>query len=262
MDLPESPELDSELRQLRTWTCMLDELQHTAAIVQMLQETSLAQVRFLMEMLRQREVEFSIIHDLTSEDSPLPSEWVERRQSSSPSNTTITDTSAACSCSDSLAPFNDTIHMPVSRSSTLLSPPPGFPAPILSPPSIPKSQCTNQKFAFSDKTKAKIQTDSQIQLVRLTTFASRPFRIHKKRPRKIPHFPRDESDPRWLLNWLHSLRLHKYAPSLQGLSPDGLLELSEDELIERGIGSIGARKKLIVAFEEAKQQIAEARKSD
>ncbi|KAH7327305.1 hypothetical protein BKA65DRAFT_510341 [Rhexocercosporidium sp. MPI-PUGE-AT-0058] len=84
--------------------------------------------------------------------------------------------------------------------------------------------------------------------------------MDKKRPGKIPHYTTDESDPRWLLNWLHSLRLHKYAPSLQGLTPSTLLELNEDELLERGIDSIGARKKLIVAFEEAKKQIGEERK--
>lgn len=97
----------------------------------------------------------------------------------------------------------------------------------------------------------------------------------------MPHYPRDESDPKWLLKWLHSLRLHKYAPSLKDLTPGALLELAEDELIEKGIGSIGARKKLIVvrqdciasdlgtyrtlilysqAFEEARKQISEDEK--
>ena len=66
MDVPELPDLDGELRQLKAWTCMLDELQHTAAIVQMIQETTLPQVRFLMETLRQREIALNLVHDLTA----------------------------------------------------------------------------------------------------------------------------------------------------------------------------------------------------
>lgn len=66
MDLLESPEIEFELRQLKKWTCMLDDLQLTTAIVQMVQETSFAQVRFLMDVLKQREIEYTILQGPSS----------------------------------------------------------------------------------------------------------------------------------------------------------------------------------------------------
>lgn len=106
----------------------------------------------------------------------------------------------------------------------------------------------SKEFDHKTRSKTNATTETQLNLIRLTTFASHRPKTRKKRSRKISHFPRDVSGPRWLLNWLHSLRLHKYASYLRGLSPSALLELDEDELIERGIGSIRARMKLIVVY--------------
>lgn len=56
----------------------------------------------------------------------------------------------------------------------------------------------------------------------------------------------DGKDPKWLSKWLHTLRLHKYAKNLQGLTPKELLDLREEDVIERGVDRVGARNKLIL----------------
>lgn len=49
--------MENELKALRTWSSMLSEAQHTAAIYQLIQETTLAEVRFLLQALKLRETE-------------------------------------------------------------------------------------------------------------------------------------------------------------------------------------------------------------
>jgi hypothetical protein len=49
--------MENELKALRTWSSMLSEAQHTTAIYQLIQETTLAQVHFLLQALKLRETE-------------------------------------------------------------------------------------------------------------------------------------------------------------------------------------------------------------
>ncbi len=91
----------------------------------------------------------------------------------------------------------------------------------------------------------------QLNLVRLTLAPeySPPATLPKRVPpreRKIPKYPIDATDSSYLGKWLHTLRLHKYEGNLQGLTPRELLELDEEELMRRGVDTVGARKKLLV----------------
>lgn len=60
--------------------------------------------------------------------------------------------------------------------------------------------------------------------------------------------PEDPTDPTLLQdipNWLRALRLHKYTDNLQDLNWQDLVNLSDDQLVARGVTTIGARRKLL-----------------
>lgn len=52
--------------------------------------------------------------------------------------------------------------------------------------------------------------------------------------------------------WLKLLRLHKYTDCLKGLHWKTLIELSDEQLEERGVKALGARRKLLKAFDAVK----------
>ncbi|KAK9368562.1 hypothetical protein V1509DRAFT_73517 [Lipomyces kononenkoae] len=49
--------------------------------------------------------------------------------------------------------------------------------------------------------------------------------------------------------WLRSLRLHKYTDNLKDLKWEDLVQLSEDQLVGRGVSALGARRKMLKVFE-------------
>jgi len=58
--------------------------------------------------------------------------------------------------------------------------------------------------------------------------------------------------------WLRSLRLHKYTPIFESMSWKEMVILNDDELTQKGVAALGARRKLLKVFamvqEEAKKQ--------
>jgi len=58
--------------------------------------------------------------------------------------------------------------------------------------------------------------------------------------------------------WLRSLRLHKYTPIFESMSWKDMVVLNDDELTQKGVAALGARRKLLKVFamvqEEAKRQ--------
>ncbi|KAK9248338.1 hypothetical protein V1506DRAFT_529665 [Lipomyces tetrasporus] len=48
--------------------------------------------------------------------------------------------------------------------------------------------------------------------------------------------------------WLRSLRLHKYTENLKDLKWEDLVQLSEDQLVDRGVSALGARRKMLKIF--------------
>jgi len=58
--------------------------------------------------------------------------------------------------------------------------------------------------------------------------------------------------------WLRSLRLHKYTPIFESMSWKDMVVLNDDELTQKGVAALGARRKLLKVFamvqEEAKKQ--------
>lgn len=61
----------------------------------------------------------------------------------------------------------------------------------------------------------------------------------------MPVFPHNSQDPKWVAKWLRALRLHKYEKCLMGLSPAQVSRLSDEELQELGVDTVGARGKLL-----------------
>ncbi|PBP27631.1 protein VTS1 [Diplocarpon rosae] len=277
LGLPEISELEHELKELRKWTCMLNELQHTAVIVQMIQETSVSQIRVLMEAMILREAELTDVEPLTAGYSPSSTHSVDSGVWHSPGSVSSTTTRTTVSSNRSISRSPTRIHIPVAhhknkapvcQSSHEAIPSPQcklFPTSLRSRAagSCPSAPCptTSPSTAVQEPARDdEAQTNAQLDLIRLTTGLPLTGRLTLRRRRKAPAYPRDERDPRWLFNWLYELRLHKYLPKLQGLTPRDLLELEGKEvvLIERGIASVGARRKLLRSLREANEQIRES----
>lgn len=61
----------------------------------------------------------------------------------------------------------------------------------------------------------------------------------------MPIFPHNSKDPRWLPKWLRALRLHKYEKCLAGMSPEEVAKLTEKDMEELGVDTVGARTKMV-----------------
>lgn len=57
--------------------------------------------------------------------------------------------------------------------------------------------------------------------------------------------------------WLRQLRLHKYTDELKSIKWQDLVKLDDDGLQEKGISALGARRKLLKAFEVVNQAVAD-----
>jgi hypothetical protein len=49
--------------------------------------------------------------------------------------------------------------------------------------------------------------------------------------------------------WLRTLRLHKYADAFEGLSWQEVVQMTDDDMTQAGVNTIGARRKLLKVFE-------------
>ena len=74
---------------------------------------------------------------------------------------------------------------------------------------------------------------------------------------KPPENPADPSLLQDIPSWLRSLRLHKYTDNLKDLKWTELIELTEDDLENRGVNALGARRKMLKAFEQVKGRSTE-----
>ncbi|KAK9356607.1 hypothetical protein V1523DRAFT_342462 [Lipomyces doorenjongii] len=54
-------------------------------------------------------------------------------------------------------------------------------------------------------------------------------------------------------SWLRSLRLHKYTDNLKDLIWEDLVQLSEEQLVKRGVSALGARRKMLKVFEVVRE---------
>ena len=74
----------------------------------------------------------------------------------------------------------------------------------------------------------------------------------------------DPTDPA-LLNdvpaWLRSLRLHKYTDNLKSIPWQELIEMTDSELEQMGVGALGARRKLLKTFDMVKERLCETSES-
>ncbi|KAI8343505.1 hypothetical protein BC941DRAFT_411575 [Chlamydoabsidia padenii] len=53
--------------------------------------------------------------------------------------------------------------------------------------------------------------------------------------------------------WLKSLRLHKYTHLFETMTWQAIISLTNDELVEKGVATLGARRKLLKVFDQVKQ---------
>lgn len=58
-------------------------------------------------------------------------------------------------------------------------------------------------------------------------------------------------------NWLRSLRLHKYGHAFIGLDWKQVIRMSDQDMIDAGVNTIGARRKLLKVFENVQRHCLE-----
>ena len=55
--------------------------------------------------------------------------------------------------------------------------------------------------------------------------------------------------------WLRCLRLHKYTPIFQGMDWR-VVRLSDEELSNRGVSALGARRKMLKVFDSVRKKMS------
>ena len=70
--------------------------------------------------------------------------------------------------------------------------------------------------------------------------------------------PDEEVDPALLEDvpsWLRSLRLHKYTPNFEGMTWRQMVVMNEQQLEEKGVAALGARRKMLKTFEHVRNKM-------
>ncbi|KAL7269035.1 Flap-structured DNA-binding and RNA-binding protein, partial [Rhizina undulata] len=78
----------------------------------------------------------------------------------------------------------------------------------------------------------------------------------------ISQLPEDPTNPLLFAHisiWLKNLRMHKYYNGLMDLDFEGLVMLDDEALQSRGVNALGARNKLLKAFQQVREAKAEGR---
>ena len=57
--------------------------------------------------------------------------------------------------------------------------------------------------------------------------------------------------------WLRSLRLHKYGHAFIGLDWKQVVRMSDQDMVDAGVNTIGARRKLLKVFENVQRHCIE-----
>ncbi|KAF8923106.1 Flap-structured DNA-binding and RNA-binding protein, partial [Haplosporangium bisporale] len=55
--------------------------------------------------------------------------------------------------------------------------------------------------------------------------------------------------------WLRSLRLHKYNSIFEGMNWREIVNLSDGDLINKGVAALGARRKMLKVFEQVRKEM-------
>ncbi|KAH6559764.1 hypothetical protein BASA50_000787 [Batrachochytrium salamandrivorans] len=77
---------------------------------------------------------------------------------------------------------------------------------------------------------------------------------HHKEKGKIPESV-DLEAIKDIPSWLRSLRLHKYTPIFENDNWRAMILLSEEDLIQRGVAALGARRKMMKVFELVRKEL-------
>ncbi|ORX99247.1 hypothetical protein K493DRAFT_313285 [Basidiobolus meristosporus CBS 931.73] len=54
--------------------------------------------------------------------------------------------------------------------------------------------------------------------------------------------------------WLRSLRLHKYTPLFEGMKWQDIIQLNDEQLTQKGVAALGARRKMLKVFDAIKEE--------
>ncbi|KAJ9072142.1 Flap-structured DNA-binding and RNA-binding protein [Entomophthora muscae] len=107
---------------------------------------------------------------------------------------------------------------------------------------------------FKEKQKRRSYGDHDIfpQAAR-GMFSSLPstFKKHLMKPQNKVDFEILQDVPAWL----RSLRLHKYTDVFEGMVWQDIIKMNDEELIQKGISALGARRKMLKHFELIKQEL-------
>jgi hypothetical protein len=57
--------------------------------------------------------------------------------------------------------------------------------------------------------------------------------------------------------WFRSLRLHKYNSIFEPMKWQDIIKLTDEELTEKGVAALGARRKMLKVFENIRQHCEE-----
>lgn len=113
---------------------------------------------------------------------------------------------------------------------------------------------------LKDKTKRRSYGDHDIfpQGAR-NMFSNFPntFRKHLMKPQNKVNFEILQDVPAWL----RTLRLHKYTNLFDGMVWQDIIQLSDEDLCQKGISALGARRKMLKHFELVKQELQNKNKS-
>lgn len=81
-----------------------------------------------------------------------------------------------------------------------------------------------------------------------------------RRRTPVPKPVENPADPQLLSDvsaWLRQLRLHKYTDNMAGMTWQQMVKMSDSDLEAKGVTALGARRKLMKAFETVNQAIAD-----
>jgi hypothetical protein len=116
-----------------------------------------------------------------------------------------------------------------------------------------------QKFAtlIADSRDAK-DAGNALHAQRLANGASPAGRLSANAEPKSPK-PVEPIDFKMLNDvpgWFRSMRLHKYTPLFEALKWQEIIQLSDEQLTEKGVAALGARRKMLKVFEQVKIEAA------
>ena len=228
------PQFKQDLTQIEKWFKHLNTNEKTVTLFNMTQNLNPAQVRFMLDVLKDMAQKTSVLSPMLDHDDPFKS-------SVSPIN----------SHSSHLTPYSSSIRStsPLMRSPTSLMDlmPPLI--QITSPNPLRRSQTVPTRKSAAEETIVPVhhQTESSEVGVQRSTSSS------KGKIPEIIDFKLLEDMP----GFLKMLRLHKYTDNLKAVPWRDWIKMDDEALESAGVAALGARRKMLKVFEVIQRNMIE-----